>query len=258
MRHPSPRGDGRGHLSATAAPHWLLIGNSRWHWGALDGGQVLQGWSEQPEAGAARLQQLKPDQLVSWAAVGGVSEQAAPLLPVERQLTTAAVPLLHAPSWLGVDRALAAWGAWRRSGGAPVLVADAGTALSLTRVRADGSFAGGRLLAGAGLQLRALGRCTAALPLLDAAQLLEATAGDRWPAPTAEAMAVGVVRGLAAALAAAAAELGGQGVEPLELWLTGGDGPLLAPLLTAQGQPWRLAPHLVLEALAELRPGPDP
>ena len=108
------------------------------------------------------------------------------------------------------------------------------------------------------MQLRALGRCTAALPLLDAAQLLEATAGDRWPAPTAEAMAVGVVRGLAAALAAAAAELGGQGVEPLELWLTGGDGPLLAPLLTAQGQPWRLTPHLVLEALAELRPGPDP
>ena len=258
MRHPPARGGGRGHLSQTAALHWLLIGNSRWHWGSRQPGQPLQGWSELPEFGLARLKTLPTHQLVSWAAVGVVPEQAGPLLAPSPRTTTAEVPLGEAPPWLGVDRALAAWGAWRRSGGSPVLVADAGTALSFTRVRADGSFAGGRLLAGAGLQLRALGQGTAALPSLDAAPLADAMAGNRWPAATAAAMAVGVVHGLAAALSAAARELQQETGEPVDLWLTGGDGPVLAPLLKGEGQPWRLAPTLVLDALAELRPGPDP
>jgi type III pantothenate kinase len=118
-----------------------------------------------------------------------------------------------------VDRALAGWGAWRLGGGAPVLVADAGTALSLTRVDGDGRFAGGRLLAGVGLQLRSLHRATAAL--CSAARELEVS---ELPTP--------------------------------QLWITGGDADRLAPLLAAQGQRWRLHPQLVLEALATLRPEP--
>ena len=43
------------------------------------------------------------------------------------------------PRW-----ALAGWQAWRRRGGA-VLVADAGTGVSLSRVDRSGAFAGGRL-----------------------------------------------------------------------------------------------------------------
>ena len=254
MRHPPARCDGRGDLTPALAPHWLLIGNSRWHWGWRDGG--LQGWSESAEAGVERFRGLAPDQLAGWAAVGAVPEPSAQGLPESRQVTTAEVPLAEAPPWLGVDRALAAWGAWRQSGGAAVLVADAGTALSLTRLDGAGRFAGGRLLAGAGLQLRALGQGTAALPALAADVLAEGLDGDGWPAATEQAMAVGVVRGLAAALRSAAHELQETTGDGPQLWLTGGDGPLLAPLLQQQGQPWRLAPLLVLEALAALRPGP--
>ena len=258
MRHPPARCDGRGDLTPAPAPHWLLIGNSRWHWGWREGG--FQGSSEPAEPGAERLLQLEPDQLVAWAAVGAVPQQLVGVLPELRRLTTAQVPLADAPTWLGVDRALAGWGAWRCSNGAPVLVADAGTAMSLTRVDGQGRFAGGRLLAGAGLQLRALGQGTTTLPALAAEGLPEAmVAGDRWPAATEQAMAVGVVAGLAAVLAAAAHELSDPNGPACQLWLTGGDGLLLAASLqTAGSQPWRLAPLLVLEALAELRPGPDP
>jgi hypothetical protein len=72
-------------------------------------------------------------------------------------------------------------------------------------------------------------------------------------------MATGVLRGLAAAIAQAAFEAEGQGPGTI-LWITGGDGELLAPLveelLAASPIAVQRAPQLVLEALAALRPGP--
>lgn len=247
-------------------PCWLLIGNSRWHWASPGPDGVLSCWSEAPDLARARLAALEPGRLVAWAAVGALLDQPAP----ERRITLVDVPLEAAPPWLGVDRALVGWGAWRQSGGGAVLVADAGTALSLTRVSSNGRFAGGRLLAGAGLQLRALAAGTAALPAIAAEVLAGAATADPWPQATTDAMAVGIVRGLAASLAGAAAGLSDQasggpgsgdqpsGAQRWDLWITGGDAPLLAPLLHRAGQPWRLAPALALEALASLRPGPDP
>lgn len=195
---------------------------------------------------------------MGWAAVGVVPELAGPALPPEKRLTTPEVPLSEAPPWLGVDRALAAWGAWRCSGGAAVLVADAGTALSLTRVDGAGRFAGGRLLAGAGLQLRALGQGTAALPELAPSAFTTDHLANDWPEATDQAIAIGISRGLVAVLADAARSLQGSGAQPPKLWLTGGDGPWLAPLLAQAGQSWELEPLLVLEALAELRTAPGP
>ena len=204
--------------------------------------------------------------LLAWAAVGPLPQEAEALLDPQRRLQLADVPLVAAPPWLGLDRALVGWWAWRLGGGQrPVLVADAGTALSLTAVSGEGRFLGGRLLAGAGLQWRALARGTAALPALEPLPESEArpageatghTGDDGWPQTTEAALRVGVLRGLAAALQAAAAELPAQ-PHPWQLWLTGGDAQVLDPLLTASGSPWRLAPDLALQALAALRPGPD-
>lgn len=191
--------------------------------------------------------------LVGWAAVGPVPPGLA--LDAGRRLQLSDVPLSDVPPWLGLDRALAGWQAHRLSGQAG-LVADAGTALSLTRITAEGCFAGGRLLAGAGLQLHALAGATVALPLL---QLPPQLPADGWPRGTEAAMATGVLRGLAAAIAQAAFEAEGQGPGTI-LWITGGDGELLAPLveelLAASPIAVRRAPQLVLEALAALRPGP--
>ena len=243
MRHPSTRVDGRGHLSPG---RWLLIGNSRWHWASGYPG-ALQSWSDAPGQG-------DPGGLTGWAAVGPVPP--ALQLQTACRIHSAQVPLERLPAWLGVDRSLAGWRAWQRSGTA-VLVADAGTALSFTRIRADGGFAGGRLLAGAGLQLRALQAGTEALPRLDVPLAVPAPA---WPAPTAEAMAAGVLRGLAAAIAQAGRESQADDLG-CRLWITGGDGELLAPLvrelLAGSSVDVQWDPALALEALAALRPAPD-
>jgi type III pantothenate kinase len=252
MRDPSSRRDGRGNLNQAVPPHWLLVGNSRWHWGSQRPGDALCCWSEAAPDGEARLADLGAQGLVAWAASGPVVAS----LPLPQRITTRQVPLAGVPPWLGVDRALAGWGAWQRQGCAEaVLVADAGTALSLTRVDAGGSFAGGRLLAGAGLQLRALARSTAALPALGS-EALRATSAVGWPQATDQAMTVGILRGLAAALHEAAVEAC-EGLAPgCRLWLTGGDAELLAPLLQTTGQQWQLEPDLVVASLARLRPAP--
>lgn len=230
---------------------WLLIGNSRWHW-ALDGAEELGG--EQPP----HFLHLPPQAAVveppvAWAAVGPVPPQAA--LPAETRLALEDVPLADAPPWLGIDRALAGWWAARLTA-SPVLVADAGTVLSLTRVDGRGRFAGGRLVAGAALQLGAMASGTQDLPALEGG-LASAASGELWPRDTAAAMTQGVVEGLAAAVLEA-----GRQVLALEascrIVLTGGDGPALLPLLRRSPQLGEDVllhrPDLCLEALMALRP----
>ena len=138
---------------------WLLIGNSRWHWAAPAPDQSLQLWHTSAADGADQLQQAP----AAWAAVGSVPKELERWQP--QRLLTSDVPLAQLPPALGVDRALAAWGAWQQQR-QPVLVADAGTALSLTLVDAAGCFQGGRLMAGGRLQLQALHQGTADLPTL--------------------------------------------------------------------------------------------
>nr|WP_256438932.1 type III pantothenate kinase [Synechococcus sp. CCY 9618] len=164
---------------------------------------------------------------------------------------------------MGIDRALAGWWAAREVGGA-VLVADAGTVLSLTRVDCRGRFAGGRLMAGAGLQLAAMGAGTEALPSLAGlagAGLSGAGEGEPWPLDTAEAMGRGVAEGLAATVLEAARQV--RALEPgCRIVLTGGDGPALLPLLRRSpelgGDGLLDRPDLCLEALVALRPDPGP
>ena len=277
---------------------WLLIGNSRWHWAvpplAADG--PLRVWHDLPwdgdrleregggsgallpvpATGAADEDAIPSGVasalLLGWAAVGPVPADL--VLPPEARLQLAEVPLQAAPPWLGIDRALAGWWGWRLVAG-PVLVADAGTVLSFTRVDREGRFAGGRLLAGAALQLRAMAGGTAHLPALEAPALpgdavqaetvqadgvqADAVQADAVPAPwphdTALAMRSGVLRGLAAAIGLAAQEALQE--EPdCRLLLTGGDGAALASLLEP-ALAVEQRPHLCLEALAALRPAGD-
>ena len=226
---------------------WLLIGNSRWHWAALAPDQALQLWHSSAADGTKQLQQA-PD---AWAAVGPIPKDLERWQ--EHRLLTSDVPLAHLPLGLGVDRALAAWGAWQQQR-QPVLVADAGTALSLTLVDAAGCFLGGRLMAGGRLQLEALHQGTADLPQLEPVE----AAGPLWATQTSEAMTSGVARGLAAAIALAFHDRP-QPQWPWQLWLTGGDAPVLKPLLQTQGLQPLHDEGLALAALVALsRPAQDP
>jgi type III pantothenate kinase len=217
----------------------LLIGNSRWHWAepsATAGG--LRCWHTPP------ADALDGDDLQAWAAVGSLPRYSPSL--AGKRLELGDVPLKGAPPWLGIDRALVGWWAWQQQQKS-VLVADAGTALSLTRVSAEGCFEGGLISAGVALQLKALSGSTARLPDLDDFCFKAGQPAPTWPHSTDAAMGEGCRRAVAAGIALAAAEAAGSC-----LWLTGGDAALVLPLLTAQQLEPVHAPDLALEAMAAL------
>lgn len=153
------------------------------------------------------------------------------------------------PDRVGTDRALAAWAAWnllaRR---APLVVIQAGTAITVDAVDEEGAYAGGAILPGLRLTLNALAGGTDLLPHLTAADSpaeLPSLPGKN----TEEAMLAGGV----------AAVIGG--IEHLlrryqSLWspsipiiISGGNRAYLSPLLTYST---RVVDHLVLLGLCGL------
>ena len=225
----------------------LLVGNSRWHWAEREADGLTVWHDPGPPIGLEKAVDPWAD-LEAWACVGQMPQELA--LPADKRLALEQVPLQGVPPWLGIDRALVGWLAWLRQGSG-VLVADAGTCLSLTWVDQGGRFRGGRLSAGLALQLRSLGQATAQLPPLDGASWGDSPTADPWPTATAAAMEQGCLKACAAAVLQGWADLQTAG-EPCHLWLTGGDGERLAPHLRAAGLRPELAPDLVLEGLAAL------
>lgn len=201
---------------------FLLIGNSRWHWAEQRG---TSRWVYQHEVAAPEALD-SPGDLMAWAAVGPIPHH--PCLQSSRRLNLADIPLQDIPPWLGIDRALAGWGAWRanetRVG---VLVVDAGTVLSLTRISATGSFSGGLLAAGYGLQLRAMAEATAGLNVTSPLGL-DPEDAKPFPFETHAAMRSGAQQSLVGLIRQAHAQ------SPWPIWLCGGDAPQLLPNLQEQ------------------------
>lgn len=68
------------------------------------------------------------------------------------------------PETLGADRVAAVVGAWSQAPGEPLLVVDAGTAVTYDCLSADGHFVGGNIAPGMNMRIEALHRFTARLP----------------------------------------------------------------------------------------------
>lgn len=219
----------------------LLIGNSRWHWAERRGASH---WIYQHEA-ASPEELDAPSYLLAWAAVGRIPSHSS--LQSSRRLNLSQIPLQGIPPWLGIDRALAGWGAWRANENRfGVLVVDAGTVLSLTRISANGSFSGGLLAAGYGLQLRAMSEATAGLTATSPL-VLDPKKAETFPFETQAAMRSGAQQSLVGLIRQAHAQ------SPWPIWLCGGDSPQLLPRLQEQlGMEVIHAPNLVMEAMVEL------
>ncbi|MCM1320003.1 MAG: type III pantothenate kinase [Muribaculaceae bacterium] len=132
------------------------------------------------------------------------------------------------PRTLGADRVAAACGAVALISDTPLLIADAGTALTLDYVDAGGTFLGGNISAGINLRLRSLHHFTAALPLVDSTGPLPDFGHD-----TDTALRCGAVRGVAAEIEASFRFWLRQNPDA-KLVLTGGDSSLLLPLLPTE------------------------
>lgn len=235
----------------------LDIGNTRIKWGWLapagglrPGGAVVHGGRHQSVLQA--WAKLPKPQRIFGASVAGCEfnrevEQVAQTLwnlPVHWARSSegaAAMKTAYAePGQLGVDRWAAAVGAYYASGRA-VCVVDCGSAITFDVVTDAGRHLGGLIVPGWQMMRRALHQGTAGLPLVELEQA-ETIARD-----TATAIASGTLLGAAAMIDGLTKRIMDALGTTAELWLTGGDAPLLQPHLQHS---FILAPDLVLQGLA--------
>lgn len=155
-----------------------------------------------------------PAQAALWQLYPGLKTIALPQIPLENLYPT-----------MGIDRALNLLGAGDRYGW-PVLVIDAGTALTFT-AGAAGRFVGGAILPGLALQFKALAAETAALPTVDVGESLP----DRWAMTTPEAIRSGIWHGILGTIQDFVADWRRRYPQGA-IVLTGGDGAQLLNALT--------------------------
>ena len=155
------------------------------------------------------------------------------------------------PAQLGVDRWLAMCAAWRKRPG-PLCVVDAGTAVTLDVIAADGTHSGGLIFPGVALMVAALRQETGDLDQFAgpgfSPEMPTICAADRdaLGTDTADAIRLGVARACVALVADSLARLNSK-AGAAQLVITGGDGAQFARLLDA---PAAYDPDLVLEGLA--------
>jgi len=221
----------------------LIAGNSRYHWGWWRNGQLKRTWHtpwHSPTTTWAQNHCTWPVYVVSPVPA---QVQLWHAYPHVRVITLSDIPLPGVYATLGVDRALAAWGACRLYG-TPVLVIDAGTAISLNAVDAQGQFMGGAILPGLALQCKSLHQGTGALPLVNWPETLP----PLWAKDTVQAMQSGMAYTLLAGLRFYLTQWAGQVV------VTGGDGAWLWQHLQYEAANLIWEPDLLLRALGELIP----
>ncbi|MBL8763563.1 MAG: type III pantothenate kinase [Phycisphaerae bacterium] len=159
---------------------------------------------------------------------------AVNLPPVRRLGRDIPIPIRHllpAPVTVGQDRLLNALAAYERTGGACAVI-DAGTAVTVDLVDAEGEFKGGAIAPGLRAQLAAMSRSTAQLPPVELPQSCDAWPSDdeaprAFGVTTSEAMTLGVVCGLRGLVRALLERYAASvGAYPRVI-ATGGDAPFL-------------------------------
>ena len=206
--------------------------------------QQLGAWLQAvcPGAPPAYVASVHPDALAI------LQEKFARQLTV---VTAASVPievLVEHPDKVGIDRLLNAVAIRRvRRPHTPAIVIDLGTACTVDRISANGQFEGGAILPGIRLAAEALHSGTAALPrlALDSFAPVEPVGKS-----TQAAMRSGLLWGMVGAVSELIARMSQEDAVPRQVYLTGGDAPLLAEHLPADEIRLRHIPNLVLSGIA--------
>lgn len=255
----------------------LNIGNSQLHWAWFLRETLQEAW-ETPHRTTIKINPI--DSILDWQTLppklsadwGYASHQyfelwIASVMPEQttlwqsypgaRVITLDQIPLQATYPTLGVDRALGVWQAGE-TWGWPILVIDAGTALTFTGADANRRLVGGAILPGLGLQVRSLAQFTAALPLVELTNHLP----NRWAVNTPEAIQSGAVYTVLAGIRDFV-QAWYQKFPQSRIVLTGGDRLTLLNYLRAwytrapQVPKWMSQivsdPHLVLLGIQSLR-----
>jgi len=156
------------------------------------------------------------------------------------------------PDKTGIDRLLAGWAAHtivkaRTAIGEALIVVQAGTAVTVDLIAADGEFCGGAIMPGLGLALQLLAAGTDQLPWLGNHVV------DSEPELPGKNTSQAISAGVNAALVGGASHIVHRyrktHGDSLKVIVTGGDGPLLLPHIPT---PSERIDHLVLRGLSLL------
>jgi type III pantothenate kinase len=234
----------------------LDVGNSGAKWRLLRGEHVIERGLYRPDDKASQAVLLdcgeQLDQIwVASVAANATEDELAALLQkrwgiapwfARTEAQTGTLSNSYAdPARMGVDRWLAMLGARQRQQGR-LCVVDAGSALTIDIVSADGRHEGGYIIPGPALMERAL--------LFDTDRVRFAEDVDYALAPgksTAEAVRHGIALAQAGAVALALQQAGG---EAMPLFFCGGAGETLMQLVQPPAGQW--VPDLVFEGLAAM------
>jgi type III pantothenate kinase len=219
----------------------LSIGNSRYHWAWFLDTKFQSSWDTEYLT-IDRCSSLFPIDLQSIITTNLIDIHKIPIylvsvvpnqtaiwhqLPQVKLVTLADIPLLNLYPTLGIDRALATFGAGEIYG-YPVLVIDGGTALTITGIDEDRCLVGGAILPGLRLQFRSLATGTAALPAVELPHKLP----PRWSHSTPESIASGVLHTVSSGISDFVQDW--QRLYPQsQIVFTGGDGATLINYLQA-------------------------
>jgi type III pantothenate kinase len=237
------------------------IGNTRCKWRLVSNEGVLQQGSFRHQQGFASLTELQGLQRIRVACVAHAAvldqfkqQMAVFQLPVEVAATAATLDTISNayadPTRLGVDRWLAVVAAFHRQHGA-ALVIDAGSALTVDLINAEGSHLGGYIIPGIALMKASLLKDTGGVRF----EPSDYSAGVALGCSTADGVNAGVMAAQTGAILTAVAESGRQVGQDFAILMTGGDAELIVKSLPAGlVNNIQLVPDLVLDGLQWVLP----
>jgi type III pantothenate kinase len=233
------------------------VGNTRIKWGRCAAEGVVDQASlpaDDPDAWQRQLEAWKVVMPALWVLAGVHPDRLARLerwlaqrgdgvTILRNWLDLGLSVLLDRPERVGIDRLLNALAARDRGPGPAVLI-DAGSAVTVDWLDEAGCFRGGAILPGFRLMAQALHAYTALLPLIEPPSSIPQLPGRS----TIQAIEAGVYWAAAGGVRALVAELVSQSSNRPRIFLTGGDGPLLLPVLDADVVAW---PTMTLEGILQ-------
>ena len=178
------------------------IGNSRTKLGFFEEGHLREHYtflSDHADAITGLLDSAGPFSRCMVSSVGAAENRLAEDLKARSQLylelhSDTPLPFANSyatPETLGKDRLCAASGAHYLHGGRPLLILDAGTALTIDLTSAEGTFLGGIISPGLRMRAQALHQYTRRLPLATLTDCPEFP-----PVTTADALNAGIINGI--------------------------------------------------------------
>ncbi len=221
--------------------NYLMIGNTRWHWAS----KIKENWRYFHTLPNPIEFKDKDYSQITWASVGQIPKDIK--LNPSRKIILDNVPLTNLPYNLGIDRALASWSAFQKNSSVTskkqdLIIIDAGTILSVTKITNKGEFAGGQLISGFRLQLSSM--ANGALNLEN--PIIKTIPTEIFQYETNKAMIRGAINCLVGLILKIHEET------KLPIWMCGGDAPIILNELKDKNIDVKHFPNLVLEGMIDI------